>query len=552
MRASTKYYRAAIYLRLSKEDGDFFGSGKKESDSIANQRDLIRRFLQEHPEIMTCAEYVDDGYTGTNFDRPDFQKMMQSVQSGEINCILVKDFSRFGREYIETGRYLEKIFPQLGVRFISVNDNYDSAAPASMADSIVLPFKNLINDSYSHDTSIKTRTNLEAMRKSGRFVANFAVYGYMRSPTDKHRLEIDETAAAVVRDIYRWKIEGWSVNRIAEHLNLRGILAPLPYKRANGSRYTTSFQMNAHTKWSYVSVKRILSNEIYTGTLVQGKRTTPSYKVKKLVVKEESEWARVENAHEAIISREQFELVQQLLLEDTRTGPEEKTVALFAGRIFCGDCGSPMNRKIVDGGVKKYVYYLCAANKANRRACSAHLIPEKQLEEVVLATIQTQIKLLLDMERALKNTETLFWEQRELKKIDANIRLQEEAIEKNERLKHDIYADLKDGLLEQEDYEKLKEGYSLRIAEARDALRRYESDRRMIREGAKNQQGWLAGFRKYRNITKLNRSVIVHLIARINVYEGKQIEVVFRQKDQFADMQEFMQEYREKTGKEVV
>lgn len=236
-------YRVAIYLRLSKDDGDFSFSdgGKTESNSIQNQRELLHAYLAKHPEMELYGEYKDDGRTGTNFDRPDFQRMMEDVRKGAINCIIVKDLSRFGRDYIECGKYIEKIFPQLGVRFISVNDGYDTAASSS-TDSLVIPFKNLINDSYSRDISIKVRTNLEVKRRQGEFISNFAVYGYCKDPADKNHLIVDEYAADVVQNIFKWKIEGLSPNSIAVRLNKLGILSPMEYKRSHGSRYSTKFK----------------------------------------------------------------------------------------------------------------------------------------------------------------------------------------------------------------------------------------------------------------------------------------------------------------------
>ena len=208
-----KLYHAAIYLRLSQEDGDISVSDKSESNSISTQRDLIHAYLQKQPDILYEAEFCDDGYTGTNFDRPGFTNMMTAVREKRIDCIVVKDLSRFGRDYIESGKYIQKIFPMLGIRFIAINDGYDSADTLNQTNDFVLPFKNLINDSYCRDISIKSRTNLEVKRRNGEFVNNFAVYGYMRSPDDKHKLVIDEEAAATVRNIFNWKHLPWNIRR---------------------------------------------------------------------------------------------------------------------------------------------------------------------------------------------------------------------------------------------------------------------------------------------------------------------------------------------------
>lgn len=275
-------YRAAIYLRLSKDDGDLsLSGGKNESNSIASQRLLIKDFLKQHPDITVYDEYCDDGFTGTNFARPRFQDMISDVKKGIVNCIIVKDLSRFGREYIESGRYIEKIFPSLGVRFIAINDNYDNVADNSAANDFILPFKNLINDSYCRDISVKVRSNLDVKRRNGEFVGSRVVYGYRRSSESKNKLVVDETAAAVIKDIFRMKTEGMSAERIADSLNASGVLSPIEYKKANGSKEKYAFQKHKKALWSAVAVYRVLSNEIYTGTLLQGKTTTPNYKVKR-------------------------------------------------------------------------------------------------------------------------------------------------------------------------------------------------------------------------------------------------------------------------------
>ena len=359
MKDVMQLYHVAIYLRLSKDDGDisFSDSKKLESNSIHNQRELLISYLKKHPEMELYDEYKDDGWTGTNFERPDFRRMMEDVRAGKVNCILVKDLSRFGRDYIECGKYIEKIFPQLGIRFIALNDGFDTQSSNS-TDSIVIPFKNLINDSYSRDISIKVRSNLEVKRRQGEFISNFAVYGYKKDKENKNHLVVDEYAAGIVQDIFKWAIEGHSPGSIALRLNQLGVLSPMEYKKSQGSKYKSKFKTGAQAKWSHVAVRRILQNEIYTGTMVQGRRTTPNHKTKKFIYKDQNDWVRVEGTHEAIISRPQFDLVQQILQEDTRASTENATVHPYCGRIFCGDCGAPIVRKtaVSDGAM----YIMCA------------------------------------------------------------------------------------------------------------------------------------------------------------------------------------------------
>ena len=423
-------YEAADYLRLSKEDGDFSISGEKlESDSISNQRMLIKEYLKKHPEITVVKEYCDDGFTGANFERPDFNRMMEAVRAGLVDCIVVKDLSRFGREYIEAGDYIQKIFPRLGIRFIAINDNYDSAQPGAADNELVLPFKNLMNDSYCRDISIKVRTNLDAKRRNGQFVGSRVVFGYLRSPDNKNQLVIDPVAAPVVQDIFKWKIEGLSPAQIADRLNDANVPSPIEYKKANGSKQRTCFQTKKVALWSAVAIYRILKNEIYTGTLVQGKTTSPNHKVKKTVVKPQSEWARTENAHEPIIAHAQFDLVQKLMLDDTRSPSGATGVHPFSGKIYCADCGSPMVRRVSRCGEKEYAYFICGGNKSDKTSCSSHSIKESVVYDTVLAVVQAHISAAMNMADALQQIDDMAWENREIEKIKAKISFQEEVID---------------------------------------------------------------------------------------------------------------------------
>lgn len=323
-------YQTAVYLRLSKEDGDVAEGSRLISNSISNQKALIMDFLKSHTEIKVHSVYADDGYSGVNFEHPNFQRMLEDIRGGIINCVIVKDLSRFGRNYIEAGRYIEKIFPMMGVRFIAVTDGYDSLNNAGGSEMMV-PFKNLINDAYSRDISIKIRSNLEVKRKRGEYTGAFVAYGYQKSPEDKNQIVIDEYAAGVVKDIFRMKLLGMSQQAIADALNDKGILPPLAYKNSIGIRLKTSFDTGEPLKWNPVSITRVLKNEIYTGVLIQGKQTTPNYKVKTRIIKPESQWTRTEDSHEAIISRRDFELVQELLGLDTRCTPGGGRVYPLAG-----------------------------------------------------------------------------------------------------------------------------------------------------------------------------------------------------------------------------
>ena len=379
MQETTKIWNATLYLRLSRDDGD-----KEESNSITGQRELLRDFLANHSDIREYTIRVDDGWSGSTFERPGFQKMMEDVKAGRTNCIVVKDLSRFGRNYLDAGEYIEKIFPFLGVRFIAVNDNYDSLGGKKSSDDLIIPFKNLINEAYCRDISVKIRTQLEIKRKKGQYLGSFATYGYLKDEQDKNKLVVDEFAADIVRDMFQWKLEGVSPQDIANTLNRLGVLSPMEYKRSLGMKFTTPFKTNPKAVWSAATVIRILKNPVYTGVLIQGKATTPSYKVHKRVTKAESEWCVIENNHEAIVSQMLFDNVQKVLRLDTRRSPEDEAVTLFSGMVFCGDCGASMVRKTVPAGGRKYVYYVCSANKQDST--------DERITEAGLANSSTNVQ----------------------------------------------------------------------------------------------------------------------------------------------------------------
>ena len=518
----SKVYRAALYVRLSKEDGD-----KEESDSIVNQKDLIRAFLADKPDIHICAECVDDGYSGANFDRPSFKRMIRDIEAGRIDCVVVKDLSRFGLNFVEAGRYIDQIFPALGIRFIAVNDNYDSINGRTSSDKILIPFKNLINDAYCRDISIKVRSQLDIKRKKGDFIGSFAVYGYWKDPSDRHKLVVDEYAAAVIRDIFRWKLEGASQQRIADRLNGRGELSPMEYKRFCGLQYKSGFHVKPKAKWTAVAIGRILRNEFYVGTLVQGRRTTPNHKVKKTIQKPSEEWVRVEDSHPAIVEKGDFLAVGRLLMQDTRVAPKEETVYLFSGLAFCGDCRQNMVRNSVCRNGKTYVYYICGNNRTNK-ACSSHRISEAALTEAVFLSLKEHIANILDVERVLQYIETLPIHREEVQKADAQLVKKQEEISRYSRLKKTLYESLSDGLIDKEEYLELKSGYDMKIADAKAASEKLKEELEGLLQNRTGTSLWIERFKKYQNITELTRHIAVTLIERILVFEDSRIEIRFR------------------------
>ncbi len=524
----TKVWNATLYLRLSRDDGD-----KEESNSITGQRDLLRDYLRNHPEIREYAVRIDDGFTGSNFERPSFKKMLEDVKAGKTNCIIVKDLSRFGRNYLDAGEYIEKIFPFLGVRFIAVNDNYDSLGGKNASDDLIIPFKNLINEAYCRDISVKVRTQLEIKRKSGQYIGAFAVYGYMKDETDKNRLVADEYAADIVRDIFAWKLEGMSPQDIATRLNNGGILSPMEYKRSLGMKFATSFKANPQAVWSANAVLRILKNPVYIGVLAQGKETTPSYKVRKRVMKPEGEWAVVSNSHEAIIEREDFDSVQRVLALDTRRGPEDSAVSIFGGMVFCGECGASMVRKTVPSGDKKYVYYICSAHKQHK-ACSPHRMRDTALEEVVLDTTRQYIRDVVDLNNLLSMTDTAPLRTAEAQKVQRQLDKKRSEYERLQKLLMSLYENLADGIIDKDEYGKLKQNYAARSAECEKQMDAMQDSLIQIREHGGEHRAWMAQFKKHLNISALERSILIGLVERILIYKENRVEVQFRYKDEFA------------------
>lgn len=541
-----KIYHAAIYVRLSKEDGDVAGASKTESNSISNQKELIRNFLEDKKDIVVVSERVDDGYSGSSFERPAFKLMLEDIRRGVVDCVVVKDLSRFGREYIDTGRYIERLFPALGVRFIAVNDHYDSLEGDGQGDGILVPFKNLINDAYCRDISVKIRSHLDIKRRNGEFIGAFAPYGYRKDGGDRHRLVADTYAAGVVQDIFRMKLQGMSQDAIAGKLNRDGILSPMEYKKSMGINFRTAFRVKAESGWSPVAVRRILENEVYIGNLVQGRESTPNHKVKKSIRKEKGDWVRVEKNHEPVVSERDFAVVQKLLAMDTRTAPGQGSVYLLSGIAVCADCGALMARKVSTVNGKKYSYYVCSSHKT-AGMCSPHRIPERALEDAVFVLLKRHIQCILDLERVLEYAGTVPFRDLDVRKLEERRgKLLREA-ERCRELRMMLYEDMKDGVITKEDYVELHAAYEAKGKEAQEAAGKTEKEIRAVLEGEEDKYQWISYFKQYQDIGELTRNVVVALIAQVRVHDRENIEVVFDFADQYRQALEYL-ESRESPG----
>lgn len=533
-------YTADAYYRLSREDGD-----KDESDSIVNQKALVEEFLKSHPDIQIYEDKVDDGYTGVNFDRPAFTSMMDDIKKGKVNCVIVKDLSRFGRNYIETGKYIEKIFPYLGVRFISITDNIDTISDLYSANEIIIPFKNLINDAYCRDISIKVRSHLDIKRKNGQFIGSFAPYGYKKSSENKNKLIIDEKAANIVRQIFSWKLDGMSGAGIAEKLNELGIPTPYLYKQMNGENYYCGYQKNADMKWKAATVNVILKNEVYTGTLIQGKTYSPNYKIRKRIKRSEKEWIRCENNHEPIVSQEEFGLVQELFRMDTRVAPDQDKLYLFSGLVKCGWCGGNMTRKSIPVNGKRYVYLVCIENK-NRNGCSnSKAISVKRLEEVILKIINLHIEEIFEMNKMLNIVKTAPYGQFRLDKINERIKDKEIDIEKKEKYIKNAYADYVDEILTKQEYRGLKDYFQENIKDLRQEIQALVEEREKQKQNQSDKSKWIEEFLECRGFKTISRKLLLKLINEIRIYDRDRIEVVFKFQSEYEEMCKYLREINE-------
>jgi len=546
----SKSYQAAVYLRLSREDGDVAEGGRQVSNSIANQKELVMDYLKSHPEITVVSTYTDDGFSGVNFERPEFQRMLSDIREDKINCVIVKDLSRFGRNYIESGRYIEKIFPMLGIRFIAITDGYDSINE-DMGSDMIIPFKNLINDAYCRDISIKIRSHMDIKRRNGEYIGAFAAYGYLKDEENKNHLVIDEYAADVVRDIFAMKLCGMSQQSIADKLNADGILSPLQYKKSIGVSLESSFRKNVKPKWTYNAVLRILKNEVYIGTVVQGKCTTPNYKIKKRIHRDESEWVRVEDMHEPIILKSDFVLVQDLLLRDTRVSPGQAELFPLSGLVYCADCGEPMIRKTVPAGDKRYVYYVCSGNKRDRTKCSMHSISEKKLEAGVTELVKASIAKVIGLSDALEIINESSGMKPDIVKYDRRIeKLREEAETCNDRKKN-LYEDYKDEVLSKDEYSMLRDQYQRQIADIEKSISSLEAERNGILANGSGKQGWIEKLKSYEGFTELNRELVAFLIERIEVFDTDTIRVTYRFQKAIEEMERVVELYSEKMKEAV-
>jgi DNA invertase Pin-like site-specific DNA recombinase len=523
-------YRAVKYIRLSYADdkkgkGEKDGNGRNESDSVENQRRMLDRFIASQPDIEAVSEKVDDGASGIFFDRKAFKEMMAEIEAGEINCVVVKDLSRFGRENVETGRYLRRILPAYGVRFIALNDNIDTIKDD--AGDLVVGVKSIMNDAYCRDISIKTRSALNEKREHGDYVGACPIYGYRRSAGNKNQLEVDDYPASIVRDIFRMKIDGMSALKIADTLNRRGVLSPMAYKRDRGLPHPTGgFADKPGAKWSATAIFRVLNDETYTGALIQNRRGTLNYKIKDVADRPCSEWNRTEEAHEAIVSARDFDLVRRIMKLDTRSTPGRDTVYLFSGILICGCCGGRMTRKTNRYKGREYHYYYCPTGKKN--GCKdAVMVKESDLSECVLESVKAHISGVVSLESVLAASDSGKTARMLAERLREQIEENERQIAKTGGIKSTLYENMTGGLLTKADYKTLKSRYTAEETRLRDAIAVLEEERESVLDGTAERLRWMEHFKNFEGLRELDRRSVVNLIQCIRVTGKSELDILF-------------------------
>ena len=522
-----KLYKVGIYCRLSVDDASNSAKAKNyipadESVSIENQYELLSKFvmLNGWTEVKS---YRDDGYSGGNFQRPGFLEMLEDARHGLINLILVKDLSRLGRDFVEVGRYTDVIFPSLGCRFVSVLDCLDTEGD----NTDMLHFRSLMNDYHLKDLSGKIKSVLHAKMRSGQYIAAYAPYGYRKSEEDRHRLVIDEEAAAVVRRMFELRRTGMAYGKIAGVLNGEGILSPRWYwavKCGSGSCKYAKL-------WMYATVRNVLTNEVYTGTLVQNQTGSRSYKDSTMICKPESEWIRHEEAHEAIISPEVWAAVQEVNREKALISANNAPPKpfLFTGKLICADCKAPLQgnretRRRKNGTSKRYVSYFCSRyTSSGHGACSRHTIYEMTLAELVMGEIRSHAEKLeldeaavldrLQRQRSAASAERTEGIQQEITKLRRRIFVLEQSTSK-------LYEDKVCGVITPAAFSVLmqkSEQERLQKTERLDALL---SETQQQEQEAAAMQRWSALIRKHLHIRELDRDTVDELIDRIEVGES--------------------------------
>lgn len=526
MPAPSLYVHVALYIRLSVEDN------KKRGCSVENQKLVLNDFLADKPDFVVYDTYIDNGATGTNFHRPGFQQMLSDIEAGHIDCVIVKDLSRLGRNSIDTGYYIEQYFHTHNVRFIAVTDQFDTADPGSLHSGIMLPLKNMINEAYALDIGRKIKAQARQAMKDGDYIGARAPYGYRKDPDNCHKLLIDEDTAPVVRQIFEWAHGHVALNRIVRNLNEMGITAPSHYKKSTGE--ITSPGLIGSGKWQTRTVMKILESEVYTGDLVQGKTKIVDHQQVKAG---EDNLIIARRTHEPIISYELFTAVQEYrkqICEESRAVPKRPyTPNIFKGKVFCADCCRSLHRQRAERkkGPDVYWFHCLTNSRVAKDSCKGVMMQETELIATVTAILEKELSVALGMSLPLFQLEAKQKKDKDRLKTQMSARRQE--TEKKRRLIRGLYENFVQGILTNEEYFELKADYEESIRTLSGEIEALEKDMdaldsRLVRYRAMEKDA--------KSLTQdhaLTAELIDRLIERIEIDHERNIHVTFRFKSEF-------------------
>mgnify|MGYP002623416038 FL=1 len=521
---------AGIYMRLSVED-ERLG----ESNSIKNQRMLLTDFVREK-NMTLVDEYVDDGFSGTNFNRPGLKALMEDCRTQKINCILVKDLSRLGRDMTQVGRYIDETFPQMGIRFIAVNDSYDSNNNEYTGLDMVTPFKNLCNELYARDISKKIRATLDIAQKKGLVWGGQPPYGYMRDPEDAHHLVIDEPAAPVIRLIFELKIAGRNAQAIAKYLNDEGFETPEQRVKRLGMSKKTQEEVDG-SLWKVATVSRILRDETYIGTVVSRKRQQPNYKIKTQKHNARESWIRVPGMHEPIITQEVFDYVQDLY-ERIHTSTAEGTVRPLTGFLRCADCGMLMNYK---GSLNAKYQYIACSSYLHKEGCTPHHMNLKTVKGKVLAAIRELVEFLVRVRPMIAQDTDATYRKMRMDAIGERISAVVDEEKHLMALKTRLLEDRAHGMIPNTEYDEMSRYYTEALEDAERKIRELQDEKSRMFAEQKNVLAWMDSAIEFRGLQELTRKAVVIMIDYVYIGEGKSVDIHFRYREQLADIKRMME-----------
>ena len=527
-------WNAVKYIRLSDDDKD-----KDVSNSVINQGKIISSFIENDNLINLIDTYIDDGSTGTNFNRPAFKAMMREIEAGQVNCIVVKSLSRFGRSQADVCNYVQKQFPTMGVRFIAIKERIDTYRDKKRLVGIEFPMLAFMNELKPMDTSRKTRISLESKRKAGLFVGSTLPYGYIRSINNKNILVIDESVERNVELIFNMFINGDSLKSIASYFNKESIFSPMAHFVELGLRkFHKGCNPISYKNWKPEHVKKILSCEIYTGDMVQGKTTSFSYKANMRVELPRGKWHIVENTHESIISHEMFNNVSKILTKKNRPIVTVNTTpSIFAGYIYCGDCDKPLTRTVKTVGEVQYIKYLCSTfKKYGKSACTSHYVHEDAINDVVLFSVQAQIMCIDDINDVLSKVTVRKQSDTTIAYLENQQRKYDQEIKQLDKLITDTYLDYKKGIFDEDEYIDIKSSFKSEKVSLQAKNEHITKEITRTRDLKLKYNDYINEFIAYKNIKTLTRSIVVSLIDKIIVSDDNKIKIIFNYQDQLKNI----------------